>query len=123
MNPFSGVSWFWRAWRGQSVTFAALFATGVLGISVLGALRHFLSRIGLPWYLWLIAPFVVVSLFARKEQEWLPDPDLRRRCARWLVIGSIAGALLIARFLPAPAAEPAERKPSEPVGRAGVRHP
>lgn len=124
MNPVSGVSWLWRAWRGESVTFAALFASSVLGLSVLGALRHGLSRIGLPWYVWLVVPFFAVSFLARKEKEWIRDETVRKKWARWLVLGSIAGAVLIAWLTPArPPAADGVRPASEPVGRAGVRHP
>jgi hypothetical protein len=90
------------------VTFAALFASGVLGISVLGSFRHLLSRIGAPWYVWLILPIVLVTILARKEIEWLPDPEARRKWSRWLVFGSLVIALIVARLRPhhAPAAEP-----------------
>lgn len=123
MNPVSGVSWVWRAWRGRSVTFAALFATSLLGVSVLGVLRQGLSRIGVPWWGWLIAPFFVVSFLAKKEAVWIPDEAVRRKWARWLVLGSIAIALVIAWFAPKPPPVETGLKPSEPMGRAGVRHP
>lgn len=116
MNPFSGVSWFWRAWRGSSVTFALLFASGILGLSVLGWIRHMLSRWGAPWYLWFLLPIILVAIAARKESEWLPDPVLRAKCARWLVFGSIALAMLIARFGPkAPAAADRTSAPTRAV--------
>lgn len=109
MNPVTGVSWLWRALRGRSVTFAALFATGVLGISVLGGFRHFLSQLGAPWYVWFILPIIVVTILARKEIEWLPDPEERRKWSRWLVFGSIVIALIVARIRPhhEPAPQPA----------------
>ncbi len=100
MNPWSGTSWLWRAWRRHSVTFAALFALSVLGISVLGTLRHLLYRLGAPWYLLLIAPFLLLALLSRKEVEWIPDPEDRRIWARRLVLGSLGLMLLLAWFAP-----------------------
>ena len=91
--------------RGQSVTFAALFALGLLGVSVLHVLRRMLHAMHAPWYLWLLLPFVIVSAAARWETRLLPDEDKRRRLARWLVFGSIALALLIAKLAPAPQSE------------------
>ena len=122
MNPVTGSSWFWRAWRGRSVTFAALFASGILGLSVLSSFRHLLSRWGAPWFFWLLAPFFVVAILSRKEQEWLPDPELRSRCARWLVLGSIA-IVLVTTWLNPKRPEPAAASPTkaEPVGRAQVQ--
>ena len=108
VNPLSGFSWFWRAWRGNSVTFAALFASGMLGLSVLSWFRHVLSRWGAPWYLWLLLPFFLVAILARKETEWLPDPALRMRCARWLIFGSIVIVVLSAKFAPKHGNAPSE---------------
>ena len=98
LNPFAIVSWSWRALRGHSVTFASLFALGVLGISVLAEFRHVLSRFGAPWYVWLFVPLFVVSFLARKEAEWLPAIETRRRWARGLFFGSILLAIVIAKF-------------------------
>jgi uncharacterized membrane protein AbrB (regulator of aidB expression) len=69
-----------------------------MGISILGGFRHLLSRFGAPWYIWLIVPIIVVGTIARKEAEWLPDPEQRRKWSRGLVFGSIAVAFLIAHF-------------------------
>lgn len=122
MDRFSLVPWIWRALRGHSVTFAALFALSILGVSVIGGFRHLLRELGLPWIFLLIIPAVVIAVVARKEKTWLPDPEKRRRWARGLVLGSIAAAMVIAKLTPerpAPARGPVE---SEPQGRAGVRH-
>ena len=121
MNLVSGMSWLWRAWRGHSVTFAALFASGILGLSVSSSFRHLLNRLGAPWFFWLLAPALLIAILSRKEQDWLPDPDLRSRCARWLVLGSIA-IVLLSTWLNPKRPEP-ERAPSpaEPVGRAQVQ--
>ncbi|HTO03876.1 MAG TPA: hypothetical protein VL069_09255 [Opitutus sp.] len=121
MNIFSGFSWFWRAWRGRSVTFAALFAAGMFGLSLLGAFRHLLDRWGAPWYLVFILPIVLVTILVRKEEEWLPDPELRLRCAQWLVLGSILMVMLTSLLVPRPTSVE-EARPSEPQGRAGVQH-
>ncbi|MEO7599207.1 MAG: hypothetical protein ABIV50_09770 [Opitutus sp.] len=117
----TGTSWLWRAWRGRSVTFAALFASGILGLSVLSSFRHLLSRWGAPWFFWLLAPFLVLAILSRKEQEWLPDPELRTRCARWLVLGSVA-IVLISTWLSPKRPDP-QRAPAtgEPIGRAQVQ--
>ena len=122
MNPLSGFSWFWRAWRGRSVTFAALFASGILGLSVLGSFRHLLSHWGAPWYFWFIAPFLIIAILSRKELEWLPDPELRMRCSRWLVLGSIAIVLITAWLAPRrPDPVPITEQPTAPVDRAQVQ--
>jgi hypothetical protein len=100
MNPVSAVTWLWRVWRSRSVTFAVLFATALLGISVLGGFRHALRELGAPWYVWLVLPLVAVSVCARKEVEWLPEAETRRKWSRWIVVGSIVLSLAIAKFSP-----------------------
>ena len=115
LNPFSALSWSWRALRGHSVTFAAMFALGLLGISLVSEFRHLLTRLDAPWYAWLLIPMVVIGYVAKKESEWLPDVARRKRWARILFFGSIALAILIAKFgprkaaLPTPAAETSQR--------------
>ncbi len=98
LNPFSAVSWSWRALRGHSVTFAALFALSLLGFSAIAAFRHVLARLGAPWYLWLLAPILAVGYLSKKELQWLPDPAQRRQWARALFFGSIVLAILIAKL-------------------------
>lgn len=100
MNPFSGATWLWRAWRGYSVTFAVLFAMGMVGLSVISLFRSLLHRLGAPWWVLFLAPFVVVGLLAKHEARWMPDADQRRRWARRLVLGSFALMLIIAWFSP-----------------------
>lgn len=107
VNPLSGVTWFWRALRGGSVTFGALFALGVLGLSVVSAFRHLLHRMGAPWLVLFVAPFVVVTILAKKEPEWMPDPVQRRKWSRRLVFGSLVIFLLVTFFAP--------RKPEPPT--------
>lgn len=100
VNPFSEGSWLWRAWHGRSVTFAALFALSVLGLSVLTQFRELLERLDAPWYVWLLAPIVLIATLAKKEQEWIPDPAKRRWWSRGLVLGSILVAVAIATLAP-----------------------
>jgi len=109
VNPFSGVNWLWRALRGNSVTFGALFALGMLGLSAVSAFRHLLHQLGAPWYVLFVAPFVVVTILARKEPEWMPDPVERRKWARRLVYGSLLIFLLVAIFGPS---KPAATQPT-----------
>jgi len=56
VNPLSALSWSWRALRGHSITFAALFGCSALGLSLLSVFRGWLSRSGAAWYVCLIAP-------------------------------------------------------------------
>lgn len=119
VNPFSEGSWLWRAWRGSSLTFATLFALSMLGVSAIGWFRHWLRDLGAPWYCLILFPMVLIAVLSRKEKEWLPDPEQRRRFARWLVLGSIAVVVLVAKLGPEKKAE--EKAASEPVGRAGIR--
>src|SRR4051812_19395060 len=109
MNPFSAMGWFWRACRTRSITSAALFALAIMGVSVLAGFRHLLSRLGAPWFLWLLLPLAVVAMIARKEAKWMPDEEERRLWSRRLVVGSIALALLEAKFGGKKAADPAPR--------------
>ncbi len=107
MNLMSALSWLWRAVRGQSVTFAALFACGLLGLSIIGEFRHLLARWHAPWYAWIIIPMVAIGYLAKQESKWMPEVDTRRKWSRRLVFGSIAIALLIAWLRPEPALPPA----------------
>ena len=115
LNPFSALSWSWRALRGHSITFAAMFALGLLGISLVSEFRGVLTRMDAPWYAWLLIPMFVIGYVAKKESEWLPDVARRKRWARILFFGSILLAVLIAKFgprknpPPAPAAESTQR--------------
>lgn len=119
VNPLSAGSWLWRALRGRSVTFAALFACGLLGVSVLGEVRGLLDRIDAPWYVWLLAPIVLVSTLAKKEQEWIPDERKRLWWARGLVIGAILAVILIAKLAPdeQPAHAPEGTSKHPPAGK------
>jgi hypothetical protein len=102
VDIFSVSGWFWRAWRARSITFAALFALSLLGVSVLSGFRHVLKALGAPWLIWLVVPFAVVALVSRKEAEWVPEAADRRKWAIRLIVGSIVVALVVAKFRPDP---------------------
>ena len=118
LNPVTALTWSWRALRGHSVTCAALFALGLLGLAVIPMLRHLLSRLGAPWYVWLLGPALAVAYCARKEVEWLPDAGARRRWARGIFFGAIALAALIAKLRSPPRAAD-DHGPAAPAARAG----
>lgn len=122
MNPLTEGSWLWRAWRGHSVTFAALFALAMLGVSAVSWFRQGLRELGAPWWLALILPAVLIAVIARKEKEWMPDADRRSKWARWLAAGAIAFVMISAKLAPEKPPAPASER-GEPQGRAGVRPP
>lgn len=93
------------------MTFAALFACGILGLSVTGSFREFLSGLGAPWYVWLPAPIVAVAILAKKETSWLPEADARRKWARRIFFGSLVLAVALAWLLPAKPEPPAQPIP------------
>lgn len=117
MNWLFDPSWLWKALRGQSVTFAALFALSILGLSVGRAFRHFLSLLGAPWLLLILLPIAVIGAVARREQEWIPDVNQRKRWSRRLVFGALGLSLLIGLLAPKPPRTSAD----EPSGPAPVR--
>ena len=100
-----------------AIVHGAQDALGLLGFSVLGWFRELLARVGAPWYVWLIAPIVLIAFLARKETEWIPDEKRRRQWSRWLVIGAIIVVILIAKFAPK---DESPRPLREPQGRARV---
>jgi len=93
-NPFA-IAWLWRGFRGNSVTFAALFASLVLGASIAGGFTRLLMALGVHWLYVLIIPGFIFSWLSKKEPQWLPDEARRKLCARGLIVASIAGAVLI----------------------------
>ena len=95
VNPFA-ISWLWRGFRGNSVTFAAMFALFVFGWSVLSGLNHLLVRLGVHWLYALILPAVFFWWLAKQEERIIPDAAKRRLVARSLIIGSMGAALLMA---------------------------
>ncbi len=89
------VSWFWRGLRGHSVTFSALFASFVLGVSISGGVKHLLGALGVHWLYVLILPVVFFTWMNTQEAKWLPDEKRRRTLARALLFGSAVLAILI----------------------------
>lgn len=95
MNPVTAFSWAWKALRGHSVVFAALLGAALLGLSVLHWVRTSLGALGAPWFAVLLVPIFAVAILARKESEWLPDIEQRKRWARGLIVGALFLAALI----------------------------
>lgn len=102
------------------MTFAALFALALTGFSVIAWLRAVFAFAGANWLMLLIGPTIVVGLLAKKEPQWIPEAEQRRRWAWGLVLGSIAVALAGAWLRPErpPPASGANPTPSavRPVG-------
>ncbi len=99
VNPFA-ISWLWRGFRGNSVTFAAMFALFVFGWSVSSGLNHLLVRLGVHWLYALILPAVFFTILAKLEPRLIPDERKRMIWARSLIAGSLAVAILIAWLKP-----------------------
>ena len=120
MNPFSATSWLWRALRFNSITFATLFACGVLGLSIVRVLRNALGALGVPWLALLILPALLIGAVAKREAKWVPAEPDRKKWARRLVFGSIAVAILLALVFPKKAPPPDPNAPrQEPVRLRG----
>lgn len=103
VNPF----WLWRGLKGNSVTFAALFASVLLGASIAGGFRHLLATLGFHWLYVILIPIFLFSWLSKNEARWVPDEAKRKLYARSLIVGSILVVLLIAWLRPEP-------KPSAP---------
>lgn len=101
-NPFSLFVWFWRSWRGGSVTSASLFALALFGVSAVGTMRHVLHRLDAPWFLWLLLPVALITALARRESDWIPDPNRRRRYAWGIVLVAILIVAVVAKLRPDP---------------------
>jgi hypothetical protein len=97
INPLT-LGWFWRGLKGQSVTFAALFASVLLGVSVYGGLRHALAALGLHWLYVLILPVLFFGWLSRMEPRWFPDQAQRRLVARGILFGAMLISVLVAHF-------------------------
>ena len=95
VNPFA-IGWLWRGFKGNSVTFALLFACLVLGWSVTGSLWFFLRDMGVHWLFALIIPGLFFSWLAKREDRFIPDEKNRKLWARGLIVVSLVLALLIA---------------------------
>jgi hypothetical protein len=95
VNIFAA-NWFLKGLRGNSVTFALLFASCVVGYSVSNLIHLVLERLGVHWLYVMILPVVFFTWLAKREDRFIPDEAQRKRWARGLIAGSIALALLIA---------------------------
>jgi hypothetical protein len=78
------------------MTFAALFASVLLGASIAGGFKHLLAALGVHWLYVILLPIFLFSWLAGKEPQWFPDEAQRKRYARGLIFGSILLAILIA---------------------------
>jgi len=87
------------------VTFAALFASVLLGASISGGFHHLLAALGVHWLYVLLIPIFLFSWMSKKEHLWFPDPAKRRLYARSLIIGSVLAAILVAWLRPEPKAD------------------
>lgn len=95
VDPFA-IGWFWRGFKGRSVTFAVLFAALVLGWSISTELGLLLRRLGVHWLYALILPGLFFLWLAKREDRFIPDEAKRQIWARSLLVGSLVLALLIA---------------------------
>ncbi len=93
-NPFA-IAWLWRGFKGNSVTFALLFATFVLGWPLSDELGRLLTRLGVHWLYVLVLPGFFFMWLAKREDRFIPDEAQRKRWARGLIVGAILLALLI----------------------------
>ncbi len=91
VNPL----WFWRGLKGNSVTFAALFASVLVGASIAGGFHRLLASLGVHWLYVILIPIFLFSWLAGKEPQWIPDERKRRLWARSLIAGSILFAILV----------------------------
>ena len=99
VNPFA-ISWLWRGFKGNSVTFALLFASFLVGLSLSHYVNVLLTRLGVHWLYAMVLPALFFMWLAKREDRIIPDETHRKRWARGLIIGSILLALLIAWLKP-----------------------
>ncbi len=92
VNPL----WFWRGLKGNSVTFAALVASVLVGVSIAGGFHRLLAALGVHWLYVILIPIFLFSWLAKQEPRWIPDERRRKLYARSLIIGSVLFALLVA---------------------------
>jgi len=91
VNPL----WLWRGLKGNSVTFAVLVASVLLGASIAGGFHHLLAALGIHWLYVILIPIFLFSWLSKKEPQWIPDEKQRKLWARSLIAGSILLAILI----------------------------
>jgi hypothetical protein len=94
INPFA-ISWLWRGFKGNSVTFALLFASLLLGWSLSHWVKVGLTHLGVHWLYVMIIPVVFFSWLAKREPLYIPDEAKRKLYARGLIAGSIVLAIVI----------------------------
>ena len=92
VNPF----WLWRGLKGNSVTFAVLFASVLVGASISGGFKHLLAALGVHWLYVILIPIFLFTWLGRKEPLWLPDEAKRKLYARSLIAAAILLVVLIA---------------------------
>lgn len=119
VNPLSAISWLWKALLGRSVTFAVLFALTLAGFSVLAGVKQGLRAAGASWLVLLLLPTLLLAVLAKKESDWIPNEDVRRRWARSLIFGSLLAAVLSSFLLPSP--PPANDSSPVPARKSGPR--
>jgi len=95
VNPFA-ISWLWRGFKGNSVTFALLFASFLVGLSLSHWVKVALTKMGVHWLYVLILPVIFFTWLAKREDRIIPDETKRKLWARGLIIGSVLLSLLIA---------------------------
>ena len=95
VNPFE-ISWLWRGFKGKSVTFALLFASCILGLSLSHWVNVGLTRLGVHWLYAMILPAVFFMWLSKREDRFIPEEAKRKLYARSLIAGSLVLALLIA---------------------------
>ena len=97
VNPFA-ISWLWRGLKGNSVTFALLFASLVLGWSISKEVAHLLAALGVHWLYAMLLPAFFFMWLAKRESRIIPDEAKRKRYARSLIVGSVGLAIVIAKL-------------------------
>jgi hypothetical protein len=95
VNPFA-ISWLWRGFKGKSITFALLFASFVLGLSLSHWVNVFLTWLGVHWLYAMILPALFFMWLSKREDRFVPDEAKRKLYARSLIAGSLVLAILIA---------------------------
>jgi len=95
VNPFA-ISWLWRGFKGNSVTFALLFASFLIGWSLSHYVNVLLTRLGVHWLYAMMLPAFFFMWLAKREDRIIPDESKRKLWARGLIAGSILLVLLIA---------------------------
>jgi len=97
MNFFS-LRALWKAIRGRSLLFALVFSMAVFGVSFAGLLREPMKALGL-WLpvVWL-APVVLISWLAKKEDKLPVRPGFRLWTSLALVLGSLATVYALWRY-------------------------